>query len=156
MKKVYFLVATLVVFATSCKKDIQEPVVIPADNSWIVNEKVFGPATFKYYDTARTIYGGNMRKASATVRFFKTPVESGRFAFRQMANELNEISIVLVDSTDTSFYVSQNDDGRALKGEQFADVKVTNGKITSVSFTDLFLKRPGSEEWAKVSLVIKP
>lgn len=156
MKNLYLLLAAVFVFAISCNKDIEEPVVIPEKDTWIINENVLGPATFKYYDTARTIYGGIARKGSVTIRFFKTPVESGKFVFRQMANELNEISVVVVDSTDTTFYVSQDNDGRALKAEQFADVEVNNGKVSSVSFTNFFLKRSNTELWSKVSLVAKP
>lgn len=156
MKNLYLLFAALCLFAISCNKEIKEPVVTPDKNSWILNDQVFGPATFKYYDTARAFYGGITRKASVTIRFFKTPVESGKFAFRQMANELNEMSVVIVDSTDTTYYVSQNDDGRALKAQQYADVEVNNGKVSSVSFTNFFLKKAGTETWAKVSLVVKP
>lgn len=156
MKNIYLLLAALLVFTISCNKDIEDPIVTPADNSWIVNETVYGPTSFKYYDTARAIYGGVLRKASVMIRFAKTPVESGKFTFRQMANEVNEMSVVLVDSTDTSYYVSQDNDGRALKTEQFADVEVTNGKVSEVSFTNFFLKQPGTDRWAKVSLVVKP
>lgn len=156
MKNLYILLAALFVFASSCKKEIKDPVVIPEDNTWIVNNQVYGPATFKYYDTARAVYGGISRKASVTIRFSKTPVETGKFTFRQMANEVNEISVVIVDSTDTSYYVSQDNDGRALKTEQFADVEVNNGKISSISFTNFFLKQPNTDRWAKVSMVVKP
>jgi hypothetical protein len=154
MKKLPFLIfAAISVFVISCNKDYSEPVFTPEKNTWIVNTDTFGPASFVYYDTARLMYGGLKGKASVTISFKEKPKMDGKYVFRDIADEMDEISILIIDSVNKIYWRSTDNDGRPLKEEQFADVTVS-GSAVGVAFNNLFLKRTDNEDRAKVSINI--
>ncbi|GAA4451140.1 hypothetical protein [Rurimicrobium arvi] len=157
MKKLLLPFLAVVLFwAASCNKDIKDPVVTPADNSWIVNNTTFTSAGTAFYDTAITLVGISPKPnlGILKIHFFRKPTESGSYVFRQVADEPNEVSIEIVDSVNKVIYHSQDNDGKALKTEQFATVDVSGSKV-NVSFIDAFLKQDGTEDWAKISVVAK-
>lgn len=154
MKKACFLVFIIAAAAaSSCTKDYPEPVITPEKNSWIVNETKYGPANFTYYDTAGLMYGGIPKVGSVTVYFRWKPKSDGKYVLREKADEIDEMSIVVYDSVTKTIWASTDDDGRAMKTEQFADVTVS-GTNVGVSFNNLFLKRTDNVDKAKVSVNI--
>lgn len=151
MKKtfLYFSALVLLSAAAACTKDHPVPVYTPEKNTWVIHKEAggdtLGPATFVYYDTANLIYGGIVGKGSVTVRFMAKPKSDGEYVLRQKADELDEISILMIDSVNNISYQSTDNDGLALKGEQFAKVLV-NGSSIGVSFNELYLKRTDNNE----------
>ncbi|MBL7713652.1 MAG: hypothetical protein JNL13_14355, partial [Chitinophagaceae bacterium] len=88
-----------------------------------------------------------------TVRFRWKPKSDGKYVLREKADEIDEMSIAVYDSVTHTTWVSTDDDGRAMKEEQFADITVS-GTNVGVSFTNLFLKKTDNVDKAKVSVNI--
>ncbi|HTN16563.1 MAG TPA: hypothetical protein VL092_02705 [Chitinophagaceae bacterium] len=153
MKKAFFLVCIIAAVAGSCTKDYPDPVVTPDKNTWIVNEKTYGPTNFVYYDTAGLMFGRTPKGDEVTVRFRWKPKADGKYVLREKADEIDEMSISVYDSASKMTWVSTDDDGRAMKVEQFADITVS-GTNVGVSFNNLFLKRIDNIDKAKVSVNI--
>lgn len=155
MKKLYFLLFTVLTLSVvSCTKDYVEPVFMPAANTWVVNTDTIGPANFKYYDSANVLYGGIIGKASVTIRFANKPKSDGKFVFREKADEIDEISILVIDSVKNIKWLSTDDDGRPMKAQQYADI-VMNGNSVGVTFSEKFLKRTDNVDFAKISLNVQ-
>lgn len=154
MKKIHlFLFAALFLVIAACNKDNDEPVYTPAKNTWLVNNDTIGPASFTYYDTANVMYGGIKGKASVTVSFRFKPKVDGKYVFRDKADEIDEIAVLVIDSVRKIYWMSTNDDGLPMKKEQFANVTV-NGNNIGVAFNNLFLKRIDNPDKASVSINI--
>jgi hypothetical protein len=155
MKKIHFLLFVALSFIiASCSKEYPEPIFTPEKNTWLVNTDTIGPANFIYYDTANLLYGGIKGKASVSIRFREKPKSDGEYVFREIADEFGEISILVQDSVNKLSWQSTNDDGLALKKEQFANVTV-NGRNIGVAFNNKWLKRTDIVDKAKVSINIQ-
>lgn len=155
MKKLHFLLfAALTFVIISCSKEYPEPVYTPEKNTWLVNTDTFGPTNFVYYDTANLMYGGIKGVGSVTIRFREKPKTDGEYVFRVKADEVNELSIMVIDSVSKLYWLSTDDDGLALKEEQFANVTV-NGSNIGVAFNNKWLKRTDNVDKAKVSINIE-
>lgn len=155
MKKIHILVCTLmIVVIASCSKTYTEPVYSPEANKWLINTDTIGPATFKYYDTANVLYGGVKGVGSIKISFSTKPKMDGEYVLRAKADEVNEITILVTDSVKNIAWLSTDDDGLALKKEQFASVQV-NGSSVGVAFNELWLKETLNVNKAKVSINIQ-
>jgi hypothetical protein len=154
MKNVHlFLVAAIVFVAVSCSKTYTVPVYTPDSNMWLVNTDTFGPAKFTYDDNTNVLYGGVKGKGAVYVYFRSKPTQDGSYVLRANADELGEVTILVTDSVKKIAWLSTDDDGLALKKEQFADVKV-NGKSIAISFNEFWLKETMNVNKAKISLNI--
>ncbi|MES2479619.1 MAG: hypothetical protein V4561_11055 [Bacteroidota bacterium] len=155
MKKLHLLIfAALTFIVISCTKEYPEPVYTPEKNTWLVNTDTFGPSNFKYYDTANLMYGGIKGVGSVTIKFREKPKTDGEYVFREKADEVNELSILIIDSVSKLYWQSTDNDGLALKAEQFANVTV-NGSNIGVAFNNKWLKRTDNVDKAKVSINIE-
>lgn len=155
MKKIHFLLlAAFAIIIASCSKEYPAPVFTPEKNTWLVNVDTFGPANFVYYDTAGLMYGGILGKASVTVKFSAKPKVDGEYTFREKADEPFEVSIMVIDSVNKTYWLSTDNDGLPLKEEQTAKVTVNGGRI-GIAFNNKWLKRTDIVDRAKVSLNIE-
>jgi hypothetical protein len=155
MKNIHILLcALLVLVIASCSKTYTEPVYTPDANKWLINTDTFGPASFKYYDTANVIYGGIKGVGSIKIFFSTKPKMDGQYVLRAKADEVDEICILVTDSVKNLAWLSTDDDGLPLKKEQFASVKV-NGSNVGVAFNELWLKETLNVNKAKISINIQ-
>lgn len=152
MKKLLLIaVPSLLLIAGACTKNYEEKVKQPDKNSWFVNDRTFSAPGFTY-DTTNLLKSNTnaSSKGAIYIKFSKKPKADGDYIVRSKADEIEELAIVVYDSTNKRVYVSMDDDGMQIKKDQHARVTV-NGGTVSVSFTDVWLKDTKSVEQAKVS-----
>lgn len=148
MKKL-LLFALPVCVLYSCTKDFKEEIKRPGKNSWFVNDKTYTAFGF-ILDTFNVMTGYDLKKGMIAVKFSRKPTMDGDYVVRRKADEMDELSIMIVDSTTGKTYLSMDDDGQRVKTPQFAHVTVNGGSV-SVSFDHIWIKDVASEDKAKVS-----
>ena len=154
MKKIHTLIVAALLFTiAACTKETAVPVYTPENNVWLVNSDTFGPAVFTYYDTANVIHGGLLGKASVTISFGFKPKFDGKYVFREKADEHDEVTVLIVDSINRRSWRTTDNDGRAKKEEQFADITVSGNNV-GVKFNNLFLKNINNPDMARTSINI--
>lgn len=154
MKKLHIsLFALIAVAITSCSKTYTDPVYTPDSNKWLVNTDTFGPAVFKYDDATNVLYGGVAGKGAIYAYFKEKPKQDGKYVLRVKADEVSEITVLVIDSVKNIAWMSTDDDGLPLKKEQFADVRV-NGSSIGIAFNDFWLKETMNVHKAKISVNI--